>query len=134
MKWRQQRRLAFIRLIPGKPEARRQGALKRSQTRKRGFPARVPRNPETASAGDDHLDVIAFLQFQSVDHGLGETDCKAISSLGDWHRHVASVYPNRTSALFSVTETPHAMGRPTASPASGTLALASAFCNSDFGA
>src|SRR2546421_11066627 len=84
--------LAFIRLVPGEPEARRQGALKRSQTRKRSFAARVPHNLETASAGNDYLDVIAFLQFQSIDHSLGEANRKTVSPLGNLHRDILMIY------------------------------------------
>jgi hypothetical protein len=79
-------RLAFIRLVPDEPEALRQRPLERSQARKRSLTARIPPNLETASAGDDHLDVIAFLQFQGIDHGLREANRKAVSPLGNSHR------------------------------------------------
>src|SRR5258707_7007124 len=84
--------LAFIRLVPDEPKARRQGSLERSQARKRSLTARVPRNLETASASDDHLDIIAFLQFQDIDHGLGETNRKAVPPLGDLHRDFLMIY------------------------------------------
>src|ERR1700733_12036258 len=88
-------KLPGIRLVPVELEVDRKPPAEPAQALEQFRTSGLARYGELMAAGDVDFDVVAFLQFQRLDHGGRKANGEAVAPFGDLHVPLRRIYCGR---------------------------------------
>jgi hypothetical protein len=89
------KKLPGIRLIPVELEIGGKATAEGTKPLQQLLAARFARDAELPGAGDMDFNLIAFFEFESLDHNGGKTDGETVAPFGDLHPGLLLIYVDK---------------------------------------